>query len=145
MVKENLILVLDTNILLSVMLKDGFVRKLILNENLNLICPQSLAQEIKDNSEELSKRVNITKEGFCALFELLFKSANVKEYPLVAYVHLEILAKSICPQGHEDDWPFLDLAICENVSFWSNDKALTNQKIVPILSTKEVAQFVNLQ
>ncbi len=131
-------LVVDTNILLSGLLKPAATQKLLLSPNNILFLPEYSLREVEKHAEELTKRMEITRKDFeILLFSLL---RNVKLVPEEEYNSFKTQAISLCPEGHEDDWPFLALALKLGIPLWSQDSALKKQSKVTVYTTTELMQ-----
>jgi len=141
---EKLILVVDTNIVLSALLKEGLTRKILLSGKLILFSPQELSFEVEKHALELGTKVGLNKETFLLLFEFIFKKAGITQVNHKNYTAFCEVAKSVCPFGHLQDWPFIALALKENVPLWSNDSALKKQNLVKVITTPELIQKLSL-
>lgn len=131
-------LVLDTNILLSGLLKPSTTQKILLSDKPTFFTPEFSLKEIEKHSEEFAKRMGKTRNEFeTALFLLL---SNVKIIPKEEYDSFEKKALALCPKGHKDDWPFIALALKQDCPLWSNDAALKGQLAVKVISTKELIE-----
>jgi|SRR3989344_1827976 len=128
-------LVIDANVLFSALIKDGLTRKLIVDESLELHSPKELFDEFLEHLKELEKKTNVKAEILESKMKELFRIANIK-------VHSNISDKFIIKAGKFspdfEDIIYFALALKLNCSIWSNDKRLTTQNKVKIISTSEV-------
>ena len=131
-------LVLDTNILLSGLLKPSTTQKILLANTLTFFAPEFSLIEIEKHSEEFAKRMGKNRKEFETALLLLL--SNVKIIPKEEYKQFEKKAQALCPEKHKDDWPFIALALKLDCSLWSNDTALKGQVAVKVLSTKELIE-----
>lgn len=130
----------DTNILVAGLLRKGDTRKIIFSKNFELYCPDRVHTEILKHKEEFMKKGKMTSEEFSNAMELLFE--NVTTIPIEEYIEFKEKAQKLTPKGHEDDWPFLALALKLDCTLWTNDKALFTQKEVKTTSTKELIKKI---
>ena len=129
-------LVTDTNIIVAAILRKGDTRKIIFSKNFELYSPDRVHTEIIKHKEEFMKKAKMTNEEFLAAIELTFE--NISTVPVEEYIQFKAQAQKLAPKGHEDDWPFLALALKLDCTLWTNDKALHEQKEVKTTTTKEL-------
>ena len=130
-------LIVDANVLLAAFLKDALTRELLLDSRLCLSAPEYLISEISRHLKRnapLRKRIGLSSEELDELFEILTR--NIKTYPKRAYASHLKEALSLAP--HEEDAPYLALALFLDSPVWSNDQGLKNQEKVRIYTTSEL-------
>lgn len=132
--------VIDTNIIVAAILREGDTRKIIFSKNFELLSPDRAKLEILKHQEEFMKKTNTTKDEFLTIVELTFEKITIM--PFEEYEQFKKQALNICPKGHDDDWPFLALALKLDCTLWTNDKALFSQKQVKTTSTKELIKEI---
>lgn len=127
-------LVADTNIIISALLKEGASRKIILDNNFEIITPSYTLSEITKYRNEICERAGLSLFDFNILLEALFKRIKIinKEF---YFEYLDNCCKLV-----EDinDIPFLALAISNNCPVWTEDKHFKKQNKVKILTTKDM-------
>ncbi|MFH1256182.1 MAG: PIN domain-containing protein [Candidatus Diapherotrites archaeon] len=126
-------LVVDTNIIVSALLRKGDTRRLVFSKRFELFSPDRVKFEIAKNKHEFMQKGSMNEEEFLTAVELLL--GNVSIVPAEEYAPLKNKADSLCPKGHEDDWPFIALSLKLNCGLWSQDSALKKQSIVNVYST----------
>ncbi|HLC79822.1 MAG TPA: PIN domain-containing protein [archaeon] len=131
----------DTNIVVAAILRKGDTRRIIFSKNFELYSPDRLEHEVLKHSEEFMKKANMTKEEFLTAVELALE--NITILPIEEYVLFKEQAQKLCPKGHENDWPFLALALKYDTPLWTNDIALHKQKEVKIVTTKELIEKID--
>ncbi|MDO8625461.1 MAG: PIN domain-containing protein [Candidatus Diapherotrites archaeon] len=129
-------LVADTNILVASMLRKGDTRKLLFSKKYEVFTPDETRIEILDHKEEFKQKGRMTEEQFQLALETELQNTTI--LPTEEYVSFKQKALSLCPQGHEDDWPFLALALKIDCALWSNDSALKKQSVIPVVTTTEL-------
>ena len=131
-------LVVDTNILISALVKDSKARELLCNERLILYAPEQILLEINAHREEIIAKAGISRRRFQGLLALLMVQISVVRTALFRKFLKEAL--KIAP--HPEDAPFLALAMAYNVPIWSNDKGLKGQHRIKVYSTAELLEVL---
>ncbi|MFH1311301.1 MAG: PIN domain-containing protein [Nanoarchaeota archaeon] len=125
--------VLDTNIILSALIKNSLSRKIITTLESEFFTPSFTLSEIIKYKKYIFKKALINEKQFRVLFNKIFE--YVKIVPLVYY-------KDYIPQlinliEDKKDIPFLACAIALNSNIWSNDKHFKQQKKIKVFTTDE--------
>ena len=131
-------LVIDTNIIISALIKDSLTRALILNTKYNLIFPSFIFEEIKNHKKEIVKKSKLSDEEFEILFSTLIN--YVKIIPIDKIVPFKKTAYEIIGKIDEDDVIFIATALAYNAQIWSDDKDFQKQDRIQILTTKEIKE-----
>ena len=129
-------LVADTNVVVAALLRKGDTRSLLFSKKVELFSPDRIGIEILNHKEEFMKKASMSESQFQQALELLLGELSI--IPVEEYSSLKQKALSLCPKGHENDWPFLALSLKLSCSLWSNDSALKNQPEVKVYSTAEL-------
>jgi predicted nucleic acid-binding protein len=127
-------LVVDANILFSVLIKSGETEKLIFEPTLNLFAPEFIFVEFEKYKEIIFKKTGRNKGELNKLINILKKRIKT-----ISNEEIEIFiekAVEICPD--EGDVNYFALAIKLKCALWSNDKELKNQKHVIVYSTYDL-------
>lgn len=133
-------LVADTNIIVASLLRKGQTRNLLFSKRLQLFSPDSVQLEILRHKEEFKQKGSMTEQQFLASLELELE--NISIVPIEEYCSLKQKALSLCPKGHEEDWPFIALALKIECPLWSNDTALKKQAAIKVYTTTELLQKI---
>ncbi len=131
-------LVIDSNCLISALIKSGKSRELICSSKLILYSPEHILYETLKHKEEIINKARITKEDFDILFAIL--TLRIKTIPESEFIKFREKAKSLVT--HIEDAPFMALALQKNIPIWSDDKELKYQSVVTIYSTSELIKIV---
>jgi predicted nucleic acid-binding protein len=129
-------LVVDTNILISALIKDSTNRKIIFSSDFELHVPEYAFSEIgryketiitksKLDSVDYELFLNILKGKVCIVAE-----KDVKEFMKEA--------KKIMDSIDEDDTVFIALALALECPVWSNDSDFMKQKRVKVYTTDDL-------
>ena len=139
--KKDLTFVINTNIVISALVKKSYTYKLITSGLLRLYAPKIMIDEILEHIDEISERSGLTK------IEVLFFLNILLEYIIVVdesvYADRIEDAYKICKKFDEKDTPFVALAMKLKIPIWSNDKGLKEkQDAVEVLTTLEISSLL---
>ncbi len=129
-------LVADTNIVVAALLRKADTRSLLFSKEVELFCPDRIGIEILKHKEEFMEKASMNQSQFQQALELLLGEISI--IPVEEYSPLKQKALSLCPKGHENDWPFMALSLKLSCPLWSNDSALKTQSGVKVYSTAEL-------
>ena len=93
---------------------------------------------IEKHSEELRKRMEVSKEEFDVALSLILSNATVVNRS--QYEQYEERAKNVCPDPK--DFAFFALALAMRVPLWTNETRLEKQKEVMVYDTKDIIILV---
>jgi predicted nucleic acid-binding protein len=130
-------LVLDNNVLFSIMNPFSAAAYLFFSIKADFIAPEFIKQELVEHIEECLIKSKLSDEQFEMMqIEIeesikFFKSSEYKEF----------LDKSLESISDPDDIDFLALALSTNSSIWSNDSHLKEQTLVPAFTTKDLLEM----
>lgn len=131
-------LVIDANVLFSVLIKSGKTEELIFETDLHLFAPEFLFDEFEKHRGLILEKTERTNEEFEKLVCILRKRImTIPNEETESYIRE---AGVISPD--EKDVDYFALALKLKCPIWSQDKALKeNQKIVTIYSTEELTKI----
>ena len=130
-------LVVDANILFAAFLKEAVTRELLLDSRLSLFAPEHLIQETSrhlNHSASIRRRIGLSDRALQELFSIL--TLRIQVVSKKSYQSFVKEAQLFAP--HEEDAPYLALAMFLNIPIWSNDKGFKNQEKVRVYSTQEL-------
>src|SRR3989344_4566442 len=125
--------VLDTNIILSALIKDSFTRKIITNLGFEFFTPSFTLTEIMKYKNYICKKSQIREEKFVFLLNKILE--YVKIIPTELYKNN--IDKSMRLIEDHKDVPFLACAISLDSNIWSNDAHFKKQKKIKVFTTDE--------
>jgi len=131
-------LVVDTNIVVSAVLRASLTRALLLRPDLNLLSPEMLKEEFEKHRNELIEKSGLSKEQFDKATELVFM--NIRILPRQVYAGFELEAKEIAPD--KDDYPFFAAALSIGCPIWTNEKRLKKQEKIIVYNTEEIYRLL---
>ena len=130
-------LVIDANIVFSLLKKGSFTRQLSKKHSLELYTHPFVLDELDEHSGELCSSLGISEDTFERLKVILSKLVNVKKKPSPQQLNR---AKSLISDF--DDAPYLALAIKLGIDIWSNDSHFKEQSVARVFTTDELSAFL---
>jgi len=130
-------IIIDTNIFISALIKDGHVRNLIVHSKDALFLPEFELEEIYKNREEIIKKAKLTEKEFLMLVLRLL--SYVKIVPNDICIKYETTAFRIMANIDIDDVQFIAAALALNAIVWSDDNHFQKQKEVKVVTTREIS------
>jgi predicted nucleic acid-binding protein len=70
-------LVIDTNIIISALIKNGISRRIIISPLINFIAPDYMLQEISKYEKLICKKAKLNHDEFRLLLNLIFENINI--------------------------------------------------------------------
>ena len=125
--------VLDTNILLSALIKNSLTRKIITNLDFEFFTPSFSLSEIFKYKGYICDKAKINEKQFELLLNKIFE--YVKVISLDYYKKQIPLANGLIED--KKDVAFLSCAIALNSAIWSNDNHFKEQKKIKVFTTQE--------
>jgi putative PIN family toxin of toxin-antitoxin system len=134
-------LVVDTNIIISALLKESTVRSLIFEPRLELCTPEFVFEEIEEHMDMIKERSGLTEEEVSLTLSLI--SAHIEVAPKEDFSHKMEDAEKVIGGIDEDDVPFVALALSfPNEGIWTNDKDFTRQGEVKVWDTAGLLAWI---
>jgi len=135
------IIVIDTNILISALIKGGLTREILTNLRINFIFPEMGLEDVYFYKADIMRKANIDEKQFYTLLLRLLK--YVKIIPLDIIIGFREEANKIIGKTDKGDVVFIATALAFNCPIWSNDKHFQKQDKVKILTTKNIMEIKN--
>jgi len=133
-------LIVDANILVSALLKEGITRELMFNIDLILYTPEFIIEEFFDHIDKLAQKARLPKAVFQDQAEKLINESKlmiISKKEVKAFIKK---AEQISPDP--DDVLYFATALKIKCGIWSNDKELKKQKHVKIYSTSDLLKLL---
>ncbi len=130
-------LVIDTNVLISGLIRKSLTRKILLNPKFNFYLPEFLLEEVSKYLPEIAQKSELTIEEVKNLINLFLE--NLYIVPYKEYKDKIKRATEIMGSIDEKDIPFIAVALAiKNDGIWSNDKHFQMQHVLRIYTTEEL-------
>jgi predicted nucleic acid-binding protein len=131
--------VLDTNVILKALIKDSFVRGIILASSHEFFVPEHLIEETRRHLDLVARKSGLSKREIDSVLETTLL-ARVKVVAADKILSRWEEASSAMEKIDRDDVVFVAAAMGENCDgIWSGDRHLRRQKKVRVWTTKGVA------
>ncbi len=130
--------VIDTNILLSALIKDSVTREIIIESGLNFYYPKISFKEIQKYKSLVLKKSGMNEKEYNLLLNILLD--NIVLVSDNQFSDSLNKAEGLIGKIDSDDVVFLACAISLGLDIWSDDKHFQEQKEIKVLRTPE---FVN--
>ena len=132
-------LVIDTNVFVSALIKDGVTRDLIVNAKIILLFPEFEFYEIKQHKEEILKKSKLSEKQFDIL--MLRMLNHVRIIPTNIIINYKKESEDIIQKIDPNDVPFIATALAFNCPIWSDDKHFKRQNKIKIYTTPDMIQL----
>ncbi|WP_297474643.1 PIN domain-containing protein [Thermococcus sp.] len=138
--RENILLVANTNVLFSFFGKSTTTRELIFLLSGRIISPEFAIDELKEHRKEVIKKAKINEREFDEIINVLREHIIFVSEEF--YAEFIPLALRITPD--KDDADFVALSLKTNAPLWSNDKRLKEIKEITVLNTKDLLKLLRI-
>ncbi|MAF99203.1 MAG: hypothetical protein CMH61_01180 [Nanoarchaeota archaeon] len=129
-------LVVDSNIIISALMRDSTSRKIINHFSGQLLIIPFLESEIHKYKELVMKKANISEDEFDLLLQKLYRKMVILDNSVVLSKMVE--AADIMDQIDPDDTHFIAAALATNSDIWSDDKHFEKQDAVKVWKTQDL-------
>ncbi|TAK56720.1 MAG: PIN domain-containing protein [Bacteroidetes bacterium] len=134
-------LVLDTNILLSALIRNSKTRTILLHPSFSFFLPEYSLEEFEKYKGMVLEKSNLSVEELDLLLGLLLERVTVVSASTFASFMPE--AWSIMALIDPDDSPFIALALSfHNDGIWSQDKDFERQSKVKVWKTSDLVELI---
>ena len=138
-----MIVIIDTNVLFSALMKDSLTRNIILNADEFFLFPSFIFEEMEEHKGELIKKSSLSTKDFSILLQQILKRVLIVPSEIL-YTHREE-ALRIVKDIDIDDVIFVSCALAyPNSIIWSDDKKLKRITKITVLNTKEIKDKIRL-
>ena len=133
-------IILDTNVLLSALIKNSFTRKLIIDSDWEFYYPEESQFEIRKYKQLVKEKAEITDQEYKKLIKFIFDFVIIlPNYKIMS--HLKE-AKRIMLKIDPDDVIFIAAALSiPNSVIWSDDKDFDKQNEVKVLKSTVIGKL----
>mgnify|MGYP006282674547 CR=1 FL=1 len=131
-------LVLDTNIIISALIRDGITRRIIFSPFIECIIPEHSLKEISKYEKLICEKAKLNNRDFKLILTIIFKKVKIiqkKEYK-------DKIEKAKTMIKDIEDTPFIALYLASKADgIWTNDKDFKSRKDLLIFRTKELSKI----
>ena len=133
-------IVIDTNILLSALLRDSMTRRLLVELEHQLYYPEMSFHELRKHKDAVIERSGMNAEGYDQCLTMLLKKIDlVSDEQLKPFIKE---AEKLIAHRDPDDVVFLAAALSlSSAVIWSEDKDFEAQDEVTVLRTKDAVRL----
>ena len=132
-------IVIDTNIFISALIKDGMTRNLIISSKDSLLIPEFEFDEIEKHKKEILEKSKLSESELNNLFSNLLKYVAVIETEKIIGYRGE--AFEIIGKIDKDDVIFVATVLAFNAAIWSEDSDFQKQNKIKVLTTKDIIKI----
>ena len=134
-------LIIDTNILISSLLKDSISRELLLNESFEFYLPEIVLREVNKYLPYIIQKSKLSEVEIKKLLNTLLENLNL--VPIDEYKGKMNEGMEIIVNIDEKDTQFIALALTiENDGIWSNNKHLDKQEQIQVYKTIDIINLL---
>lgn len=133
-------LVIDANILFSILIRKGKTEEILFSEDLHIFAPEFLFEEFNKYTDLVMEKTGRSKQEFEGLVRIIKK--RIKTIPNEETEKYIEKAKKISPDKNDAD--YFALALKLKCPIWSNDKELKKQEKVTVYSTEDLIKIFKL-
>lgn len=133
-------LIVDTNVLISALIKDSTTRKIITHIDAGLYSPKFLQEEVEKHKKEILRKANLNETEFKVLFDQIKSKIIFLEFDFLKFKYEE--EEKIMDEKDPDDTPFIAAALTVGADVWSDDKHFRKQNKVKVWKTEDLMKFV---
>jgi predicted nucleic acid-binding protein len=134
-------IVIDTNILLSAMIKESLTRNIIMNANMELYYPQIALSEVHKHKNIVIRKAGLDELEYERIFQIITEKLKLVKFSRIrSKVHQ---ATKIIGKRDPNDVIFIATALSIPHSvIWSNDLDFKEQKDIEVFNTKELNHLI---
>ena len=133
-------IVIDANIILSMLIRPGKPIDAFFNDSLEIYAPQLLFKELENNKKEISNKSKLSIDDFNKLYKIL--KNNIKIIPEEDFIKYKQIAEQICPDPK--DIVYFALSIYLKAPLCTNEKKLREQNEIKIYATHELIRLLGI-
>lgn len=135
-------LVIDTNVIISALIRDSFLRLIVLYGNLDLISPEFTLDEVTKYEQIILDKSGLSEEDFEDLFLTILD--KIELIPKEQYSFYMSEAENIIGKIDIKDVPFIACALATNADgIWSEDRHFEKQDRIKVFKTKDVLEILD--
>jgi predicted nucleic acid-binding protein len=132
-----MIVVIDTNVLISAVMKDSAKRRILLLSGMEFVCPEAIVRELRKHKQEILDKSRMTVHDFDSVLERILENvALIPDRDIEAH---RTEAEKIMSRIDFSDAPFIAAALgIPDSIIWSDDRHFERQKKVAVVKTEQL-------
>lgn len=135
-------LIIDTNVIISSLLKDSKARELLLSETFEFYLPEIVLSEINKYILYIVQKSNLNEKEIKVVLNKILEKLNI--VPIQVYEDKIPEALSIMEKIDKKDTQFIALALkIENDGLLTNDKHFQKQSIVKVYRIMDIIAYIS--
>ncbi len=132
-------LVVDTNIIISSLLKDSLTRRIITHIDADLYTIRFTQEEIGKHNRELLEKGGFSDVALNFILENIVKRLAIIEDEVIKSKMEE--ARELMDSIDWKDTPFIAAALAIDADIWSDDKHFEKQRKIKVWKTQDLAKL----
>jgi putative PIN family toxin of toxin-antitoxin system len=134
-------LVVDTNIVVSALIRDSATRKILLDPRISAYVPEHFLGEIEEHRDHIIRKSGLNEKELETILDSVISRLTI--VPTEDFLEFMSKAFNVMKGIDEDDAPFIALAISfENDGIWTNDEHFARQRLVPVWKTTDMLKII---
>jgi predicted nucleic acid-binding protein len=135
-----MILVIDTNILISALIRDSTTRKIIVKSEWEFYYPEKSFHEVRKYKNLVLEKSGMNEQEYTEILNYLLKHVTLVPEEIIQQKLNE--ANALLGKIDPDDIIFLATALSlDNSKIWSDDRHFEEQDEVKVFKTKDIAKL----
>ena len=136
-----MIFIIDVNVVISALIKNGKSRELLIDSPFTLYSPETLMNSLRKYEDLIIEKSGLLKEDFETLLSLVVENIEVIEKE--EYEKYMEEADKILGHVDKEDVPYVALALLRaNDGIWSDDKHFQQQKKIKVWKTEDIIKAI---
>jgi predicted nucleic acid-binding protein len=136
-----MIIIIDTNILISALMKDSAARKIILYSGLNFFYPEMSLNEIEKHKNLILEKSGLSERQYRILLDKLFEYVSLMPTELLKGRLKE--AEHVMLHIDKDDVVFIAAGLVyPNSIIWSDDSHFDRQNKIKVVKTRQFIEMI---
>ena len=134
-------IVVDTNILISSLIKDSITREILLLPCMDFYLPEFALEEVEAHKVKIIKLSGLSSDEIDFFLDLLLENISIVPAQTIR-PHLKE-AEKIIGDIDPGDIPFIALALAvDNDGIWTNDKHFKKVRKIKVWNTPELLAYI---
>jgi len=134
-------LVVDTNIVVSALIRDSVTRKILLDPRISAYVPEHFLGEIEEHRDHIIRKSGLTEKEMEIILNGVISRLTI--VPIEDFKEFMPKAFNAMKGIDDDDSPFIALAISfDNDGIWTNDWHFDRQRLVPVWKTADMLKII---